>query len=261
VRTGELGVGAGIVHDSAAEQEIAECRLKASFLTELPHEFELLETIYATRDEGCRHLDRHLQRLARSAAWFGFGYVEVALRDQLARACAQLPEHAPQRLRLALRQDGGCTIQSAPLKPLAEPVRLLLAAQPTDAGDLFLRHKTTVRDRYDAAWRAAEAQGAFDALFCNRDGEVTEGARSSLFVQLDGRWFTPPLAAGVLPGVMRSVLLEDPVWKATERRLTLDDLRRAERIVVCNALRGPLTAIVEWQAPAIETAPAAGAEG
>jgi para-aminobenzoate synthetase / 4-amino-4-deoxychorismate lyase len=161
---------------------------------------------------------------------------------------------------MALRQDGSCTVQSAPLAPLAEPVRLLLAAQPTDAADLFLRHKTSVRERYDAAWRAAETAGAFDTLFRNRAGELTEGARSSLFVKLEGRWFTPPLTAGVLPGVMRDVLLEDPVWQAGERTLTLDDLRRAERVVVCNALRGPLSAVVDWQAPAVDTRAEAGAQ-
>ncbi|MGE5622047.1 MAG: aminotransferase class IV, partial [Bacillota bacterium] len=71
---------------------------------------------------------------------------------------------------------------------------------------------------------------------------LTEGGRSNVFVKLDGRWYTPPLACGLLPGVMRAVLLADPAWNAQERRLTLDDLRRADEIVVCNALRGPLRA-------------------
>jgi para-aminobenzoate synthetase/4-amino-4-deoxychorismate lyase len=83
-------------------------------------------------------------------------------------------------------------------------------------------------------------------LFCNAQGELTEGARSNVFVKLEGRWYTPPLAAGLLPGVMRAVLLADPVWNASERRLTLDDLRAAEEVIVCNALRGVLNAIVQW---------------
>jgi para-aminobenzoate synthetase/4-amino-4-deoxychorismate lyase len=71
---------------------------------------------------------------------------------------------------------------------------------------------------------------------------MTEGARSNLFIQLDGRWLTPPLAAGVLPGVMRAVLLDAPAWQATEATVTLADLHAAEEIVVCNALRGALRA-------------------
>lgn len=244
LRAGEMGVGAGIVHDSTATEEAAECRLKARFLTALPHDFELFETMHATA-AGCRYLERHLQRLRGSADYFGFAYDEAKVRASVQTSCAGLPPMDAYRMRLTLSQSGACTLQAAPLLPLAEPVKLLLATQPTISTDLFLRHKTTVRERYDAAWRAAEAQGAFDMLFCNTQGELTEGARSNLFIKLDGRWFTPPLAAGLLPGVMRAILLDDPAWDASERRLTLDDLRDAEEIVVCNALRGVMRAVVE----------------
>ncbi len=240
VRRGVMGVGAGIVHDSDAEAEFRECQLKARFLTGLRQDFELLETMRAD-STGCAHLERHLQRLQASAAYFGFIWDEVQLRARLQQACAQLPA-GEYRLRLALRQEGGIDIRTAPLAPLAQPVRLLLAPHPVQADDLFLRHKTSVRQRYDDAWREAEAQGAFDMLFHNEAGELTEGARSNLFLRLGGRWLTPPVAAGLLPGVMRAVLLEDPAWQASEARLTLADLHKAEAIVVCNALRGPLHA-------------------
>jgi para-aminobenzoate synthetase/4-amino-4-deoxychorismate lyase len=246
VRRGDMGVGAGIVHDSVAADEHAECALKARFLTGLPAEFELFETMHALRDDGCRHLDLHLRRLLASARYFGFACDEAWIRATLRQACDALPPGVPHRLRAALNQDGECRVQCAPLAPLGEPVRVLLARECTDASDLFLRHKTTVREPYDAAWRAAEAQGAFDALFFNADGDLTEGGRSNVFLKLDGRWYTPPLAAGVLPGVMRAVLLADPAWNARERRLTIDDLRAAEQIVVCNALRGALLATVMW---------------
>lgn len=245
LRKGEMGVGAGIVHDSVAADEFGECRLKAKFLTGLPNEFELFETMHATREQGCRHLDLHLQRLRASAAYFGFPCSETQLRKALDETCAALPP-GPHRMRLALNQAGECKVQSAPLAALPTPVKVFIAPHPTDSGDLFLRHKTTVRERYDQAWRMAEARGAFDMLFCNTQGELTEGARSNVFVRLNGRWYTPPLAAGLLPGVMRAVLLADPAWNATERRLTLDDLRAAEEVVVCNALRGALPATVEW---------------
>jgi para-aminobenzoate synthetase/4-amino-4-deoxychorismate lyase len=67
-----------------------------------------------------------------------------------------------------------------------------------------------------------------------------------VFLRLAGRWYTPPLSSGLLPGVMRALLLEDPMWDATERTLTRDDLRAAEAICVCNALRGALPATVDW---------------
>jgi para-aminobenzoate synthetase/4-amino-4-deoxychorismate lyase len=192
---------------------------------------------------GVRHLERHLRRLARSAAYFGFSCDEKSLREALAHACAALPA-APHRLRLALDQHGGHTITHAPLTPIDGPVTVLLAPDATRSDDLFLRHKSTERARYDAGWRHAESRGAFDTLFFNERGELTEGGRSNVFVKLDGRWFTPPLSSGALPGVMRAVLLDDAAWSASERLLRRADLARAEAIVVCNALRGALAATV-----------------
>lgn len=246
IRNGEMGVGAGIVHDSTAAAEFAECRLKASFLTGLPQEFELFETMHATRLAGVRHVGLHMQRLCASAKYFGFRYDEQAIRASVQQACESLPPDSAHRLRLALKHDGSITLQSAPLAPMQLPVRLLLASEATTADNLFLRHKTTVRAHYDHAWRTAEQQGAFDMLFCNERGELTEGGRSSVFVKLDGCWFTPPIASGVLPGVMRSVLLADPAWNAQERVLTLAELRAAQQVIACNALRGALPASIAW---------------
>ena len=244
VRHGELGVGAGIVYDSDAGAEYAECRLKAGFLTGLSNDFEIFETIYATRADGCRHLERHLARLGASAAYFGHPFHPDLARAAAMAACAALPDDAPHRVRLALRPDGEFVVQTGALAPLNEPVTLLLADEPTRAHDVFLRHKTSIRSRYDAAWRAAESVGAFDTLFFNERGELTEGGRSNVFVKIAGRWYTPPLSAGVLPGVMRGVLLDDPAWDAIECPLTRDSLAHAQEIVVCNALRGVLRAVL-----------------
>ncbi|WP_338769121.1 aminodeoxychorismate synthase component I [Massilia sp. METH4] len=244
VRQGEMGVGAGIVYDSVAADEYAECRLKARFLTGLSNDFELFETMYATREQGARHVERHLARLARSARYFGFQWDEAAARAYIGMACEGLPDgeqmSTPHRLRLAMNAAGGFAVQTGVLAPLQQPVRVLLAGTPTASTDLFLRHKTTLRSDYDAAWKAAEAQGAFDQLHFNERGELTEGGRSSVFVRIGGRWLTPALACGLLPGVMRAVVLE--AWAAAEAVITREMLAGAEEIVVCNALRGALRA-------------------
>ncbi|CAN5219148.1 bifunctional anthranilate synthase component I family protein/class IV aminotransferase [soil metagenome] len=251
VRAGEMGIGAGIVHDSVAADEYLECKLKGRFLTGLPNDFELIETMHATWTEGIRHLDAHLQRLRASSEYFGFNLDDTKMRALLRKACASLPDSRPHRLRLTLNQAGNCDLQIGELHPVSEPVRLLISSEAVRADDLFLRHKTSVRARYDAAWRKAESAGAFDTLFFNQLGELTEGARSSVFVKLNGEWHTPPLQSGLLPGVMRSQLLHDSAWNAVERRLTLKDLQSAEDLVVCNALRGVLRAVVDFSGSGI----------
>jgi para-aminobenzoate synthetase/4-amino-4-deoxychorismate lyase len=159
-------------------------------------------------------------------------------------ACNMMAPATPTRLRLALNQAGAFAVQQGVLAPLAEPVRVLLSGDAIESGELFLRHKTNLRARYDAAWRAAEAEGAFDMLFFNERGELAEGGRSSVFVKLEGRWYTPPLASGLLPGVMRAAMLDDPAWNAAERVISREMLAQAEDIVVCNALRGALRAVL-----------------
>jgi para-aminobenzoate synthetase/4-amino-4-deoxychorismate lyase len=158
---------------------------------------------------GIRLRAQNLARMAASARYFGFVWSDPAA--QLDAACAALDDGA-HRMRLALNASGTFTLQSAPLAALAQPVRVLVAQQPTFPQDVFLRHKTSIRSTYDAAWRA----GAFDTLFFNERDELTEGGRSNVFVQVDGRWITPALSCGLLPGVMRAALLADPVWDANE---------------------------------------------
>ncbi|KVT42085.1 aminodeoxychorismate synthase component I [Burkholderia multivorans] len=248
-RRGTMGVGAGIVLDSVAADEYAECELKARFLTDADPGFQLFETTCATRADGIRHVDRHLARLQRSADAFGFRFDADALRRAIDARCAALDGDGPYRMKLSLAKDGTLDIVAAALKPLpAGPVRVWLAADhgfaPTRANDALLLHKTTRRADYDRAWQAAEALGGFDMLFVNERGELTEGGRSNLFVMLDGQWVTPPLASGVLPGVMRAVLLDDPAFGAVERIVTRDDLARAQALLLTNALRGALDAVL-----------------
>ena len=245
VRAGELGIGAGIVYDSVAAAEYAECSLKARFLTGLENHFELFETIRASATEGCRHRALHLARMAQSARYFGMPFDAALAHATLDEACAGFSADRLYRLRLALDQDGQFTVRSAILAAISEPVGLLLSHQASAADALFARHKTSIRAHYDAAWRAAEQQGGFDTLLFNRRGELTEGGRSNVFVQIDGRWVTPPLSCGVLPGIMRAVLMATPAWQASEAVITRDMVIGADALMVCNALRGPLRAYLK----------------
>ena len=241
LRPARLGVGAGIVLDSRAADEFEECRLKARFLTSIDPGFELFETMLATPGEGVRQLGLHLARLARSARVLGFDFDEGAAVDAL-KACPFAPG-GPSRLRLTLAPDGTLQVASAPLPVLPQgPVALLIADHRLPGANPLAAHKTTLRRHYDEGVRVAERAGAFDSLFFSTDGRLVEGGRSSVFVQQGGRWWTPPLADGALPGVMRGLVLQDPVWQAAERSLTLEDVQRADALMVCNALRGPLPA-------------------
>ena len=249
LRPARLGIGAGIVLDSRADEEFEECRLKARFLTGLPPGFELFETMRATRGIGVAHLDLHLTRLGRSAQVLGFAFDRDAARwriESQLRSLADAP-HEHHRLRLSLAHDGRLQLTQAPMAELpagadGAAVSLLISAHRLPNVQPLSAHKTTLRRRYDEGVQAAERVGAFDSLFFTEDGRLVEGGRTSVFLKLDGRWYTPPVADGALPGVMRGLVLADPRWRAAERHLGAADLARAEAIMVCNALRGTLSA-------------------
>lgn len=219
-----------------------------------PAGFQLFETMYATKFEGPRNLDRHLRRLESSASHFGFRFKTAELRQAIEDHCEAMISGMPYRLRVAINAEGRIDISASSLANLEKhTVDVLLAPDygfaPQASQNEFLYHKGTRREEYDRAWRFAEATRAFDMLFFNERGELTEGGRSNVFVKLDGHWWTPPVSAGLLPGVMRSVILDDPVWMAAERVLLREDLERCGDLIVCNALRGPLRAQLRRLSP------------
>ena len=240
--SGSMGIGSGIVADSDPQGELAECRLKANFVTSLAADFSLIETLLMvpSADDAYPLLRDHLQRLAASASYFGFkcdpNTVGAALLAH-AREC-RLRQRA--RTRLLLHKDGSLEIRSTPLpgSPAAPEQRIVLAERRVDSTDIFRRHKTTVRLEFEAemaGWQ--EVPEVFDALFCNERGELCEGARSNVFLAFDGVLHTPPLSAGVLDGVMRRNVLRDRSITVVERVLHPEHLRLADAIYVTNALR------------------------
>lgn len=192
-----------------------------------------------TCNQQVRHLQRHLARLAHSATELGFRFDVARARRELDLGVTGTTPDIASRLRLVLSYDGSVEITSAPLAPLPDGrVDLLIESNPLREPRPLAAHKTTSREEYDQGTRRAEARGAFDTLFFTADGRLVEGGRCNVFVQIDGRWWTPPLTDGALPGVMRSLLLEDPAWGAGERTLRLAELQRGRSLLVCNALRG-----------------------
>lgn len=221
-----LGLGAGIVADSAPAAEWAESLAKARFLAQSAPR-TLIETMRIA-PEGNSRLDRHLDRLAASAARFGFAFDRRAIETRL----AGLSVAEPRRLRLLVAADGAVALQLSALPaPPSASVPVALVPLPVDPADWRLHHKSGDRAFYDDARKAS---GAFECLFVRPDGLLTEGSFTSLFVPRDGVLLTPPARLGLLPGVLRAELLAS--GHAREAELTAADL--ADGFRLGNSLRG-----------------------
>jgi para-aminobenzoate synthetase/4-amino-4-deoxychorismate lyase len=84
--------------------------------------------------------------------------------------------------------------------------------------------------------RLVRAGACFDVLHTNERGELTEGARTNLFVKINGTLYTPPVACGLLPGVLRQRMLASK--KCQEKVLYPRDLKKAEAVYCGNSVRG-----------------------
>ncbi len=231
------GIGSGITLDATPEGEAREWQAKQVFLTRADTPFELLESLRLDNGVIAR-LPRHLARLAHSARHFNFWWDE-ALSHRITQQLADLAQshaHAQGlfKVRLLLGPAGQVKLEAAPLAAgSSTPVRVALAASPMPEADDFIRHKTTRRQAYAPF---APPAGCFDTLLYNAAGELCEFTIGNVALQLNGQWFTPPLSAGMLPGVMRECLLAE--GRLLEKTLLLADLQRAEGLALLNSVRG-----------------------
>lgn len=229
----EYGVGGGIVWDSTASDEAAEWRTKAIVLRPTPA-FGLVETIRWTPGEGPWLLDRHLARLADSAAYFDFELDEVGIWA----AIGELREDGPRRLRLVVEQSGAFTLNAEALPEWPDAIRVGLASAAVNSGNRLLYHKTTLRTHYPPL-------GEYDELLLfNERGELTEGTFTNVAYRRGDQWCTPPVACGLLAGTFRAELIER--GELREERLLVADLVTVDEVRLLNSVRGWSPAILDF---------------
>lgn len=203
--------------------------------------FHLIETMRLEPGAGLVRGALHLDRLQRSARALGFAFDR---KDAQARLQALEGEAEPRRIRLTLQPDGALAVTAHVFAPAGEDVvwKLRIATARLDSADPLLRHKTSARAVYEAARAQFSAQEADEVLLLNEKGQVCEGTITSVFARLEegGPLATPPLACGLLDGVLRRELIAR--GEANERVLLAADLASARALYVGNSLRGLIRA-------------------
>jgi len=234
-----IGVGSGVVHDSELFGEYEECLLKARFLLEPQGAFQLIETMLWTPNRGWSLLPLHVKRLRSSARYFGFECDLAEVRKKLSGAAKGfLRKQKTIRGRLLLDRNGNLSLEGSLLDDLPKDLRACIARGRTHSRDRFLFHKTTRRELYESEYAAAQSNGFFDAIVQNEKGEVTEGTRANVVIRSGGRYYTPSVDSGLLPGTFRAHLLSSKRISLIEKPLYPDDLASADEVFLCNAVRG-----------------------
>lgn len=231
----EYGVGGGIVWDSTETNEYEECCTKAKILTRQQPNFALLESILWTPEKSYFLLDLHLARLQESAAYFNFSVDLEKVRDRLNHLAQTLPPK-PHKIRLQCHKNGTIEINSKILKtqPQHQLLKVGLAQSPININSPFLYHKTTHRRHYESFQKQHPQYD--DVLLWNENQELTESCIANIIVETqDGKWYTPPVKSGLLPGTYRAWLLQQN--RVQEKAIPLAGLSLYSRIFLVNSVR------------------------
>lgn len=231
-------VGSGIVADSQGVDEYAECLLKAKFLHD---DFTLLETIGYEHIIGFMHFELHMARLEKSALELGFIFDKPKAMQALAEYVQDF--QGPQKVRLELSKNGPIEISHQPLTftPFQELWPIAVSNNPVNSKNPLRLHKTNHRSFMDRELsRLAKKTGCKDVIFINEKDQVCEGSYTNIFIVKNGDMFTPPVSCGLLPGILRQVLLAS--GDVTEKILSVQDLYEADEIFIGNSARGLIKA-------------------
>lgn len=222
------------------------------------------DSVYETmRTAGGRPLElpRHLARLRRSADGIGLRipFSDDELADAITRTHAATgnPE---SYVRLVISRGSGPVAidprqSEDPLlvvlvQPLVLPVAeayergiaaVIVGITKVGGSSLDPTIKSGNYLNNILALRQAIAAGGEDAIMCNLEGAVSEGATSNVFMVAGGRLETPHLRTGLLPGITRLAVCElaaslgSPVAETT---IMPDHLRAADEVFLTSSVRG-----------------------
>jgi 4-amino-4-deoxychorismate lyase len=197
--------------------------------------FELLESLLWEPEKGCFLLDRHLERLERSANYFNF-FLSLTEASKALESLSITGGAIAQKIRLTLSCEGKLTLQTQTLDNgiLKIGAFVGISRKPIDSQIPFLYHKTTYRLPYTIALKSQpECQ---DVLLWNQEGKITESTIANIAIDTPAGLITPPVKCGLLPGTFRAQLLAE--GRIQEEFITLDDLRNTQTFFLINSVRG-----------------------
>ncbi|MFH1282645.1 MAG: aminotransferase class IV, partial [bacterium] len=230
----EMGIGSGVLFESNVKNEYEECLLKSKFLTNENPKFRLIETIL-WKDEFI-FLEEHLKRLRNSAEYFDFNFNEKLIKTKLHSAVECCKKRIELKIRLLLSKNGDINVEKEKKTEDVDRRDVIISNIRVNSSDIFLFHKTTERALYNKEYKKYSPLGYYDIIFMNERGEFTEGTFNNIIIEADGKFYTPPVNSGLLAGIYRECYIKK--YKIKEKVLFIEDLEDADKIYLCNSVRG-----------------------
>lgn len=223
------GVGGGITWDSKWRDEYEEVDQKSAVLYRQIETFDLITTAKIENGQ-MTFYHEHLSRLRKAAGYFAYPFDENLLKSKINQCLSDSDASKVYRLRISLSKSGKFSLSQKLLTPLPSSYLTLKIAEQEDSNHslAFRYFKTSQRSHVTVRNE--------DAIFLNKKGQVLESSIANIIIEKDGQWLTPAAKLGLLNGVYRQHLLDQ--GKVKESVLNLEDLKNADKIYACNAVRG-----------------------
>lgn len=239
-------VGGAIVWDSTPKDEWEETIVKSKFLTANHAGLKLIETVKIGDGEPVYGRE-HFFRMKKSAQALGFAFDEAAAGEIFgvlpfgnAVVDPLTPNFYPINektaiMRVLLGKEGRFEVSFREFDA-PKSFKIAVSGEKVCTKEPLLRHKTTYRLHFEAAFEKIKNGEIYDEIFFNENGELTEGARSNIVIEKGREFFTPPVECGLLNGIFRQELLKS--GKCKEKILKMSDLESADAIFCVNSVRG-----------------------
>ena len=178
-------------------------------------------------------LSRHMRRAVTSAQQLGF---RIPSEDLVRNAVEQLcinQQYPFGLLRLSFGQNGNWSAVHLPYEPAKQGAKLLtydtvIAVQGQPIKSYPYDYRLEILE-------AIKALGADEAIVCNDKGKICEGSVTNLLLRIDETWVTPPISDGVLPGVMRALVIE--YCGVSVRSIEKSEIQQVQSAFLLSSLR------------------------
>jgi branched-chain amino acid aminotransferase len=196
-----------------------------------PHDAGLFETM---RTEGGRVqlLARHMRRVITRAKILE---IPIPHEDVIFDAVEELLENEPHeigRLRFTFSKNRFIATHQ---KYLDQSEAFRVATHSVSDHQPGRRDKSYPYTSNLLLLENAAKSGFEELIVIGGDGRVAEGATSNYAFRVNGQWLTPPMSAGLLPGVIRALAVEE--CGISVRDIHQEDLGRCDAAIIMSSLK------------------------
>jgi branched-chain amino acid aminotransferase len=178
-------------------------------------------------------LSRHMRRAVNSAAKEKIVLPSEELVRESIASLLKEESHPTGLLRVSFDASRNWAAVHLPYAELLSPAKVTihpvaLVIQGVPVKSYPYNHRLEILER-------AQSQGFDETLVVNTDGKLCEGSVCNVLLKIADTWCTPPLSDGVLPGVMRALVIEN--FKVVVRSISVAEIQKIESAFLLSSLR------------------------